>query len=155
MTTIAYRDGIMAADTKITDDGIQWAEMTCIRKINDLLVGASGNIDIVEWFLRTWNRDSVNNLNIDHPIARLEGSKDQEFEALVAAPGTLYYLTPKLIATKIDCKYAAIGSGQNIALGAMWMGATAEKAIDAAMAHDQMTGGKVISISLPGVKVKK
>lgn len=152
MTTIAFRDNIMAADTKVSDEGVHFADMVCIKKIDNMLIGASGNIDVVEWFLRTWNKFSLDSVNLDHPVARLESNKDQEFEALVVTQGQLYYLTPKLIATKIDAKYIAIGSGQNLALGAMYMGASAIKAVEAAMAHDQHTGGKVITVNLPKAK---
>lgn len=154
MTTIAYRDGIMAADTKISTEELYFADMPCIRKVQDMLIGACGNVDLVEWFLRTWNRDSLNNINIDHPVAKLEGEKDQHFEALVVTPESAYYITPKLIATKVDAKYLALGSGQLIAYGAMYMGANAAKAVEAAITHDHNTGGKIQTISLAKVKGK-
>jgi hypothetical protein len=41
----------------------------------------------------------------------------------------------------IECPYHTMGSGRDIALGALAMGATAEQAVDIAARHDQATAG--------------
>ena len=44
---------------------------------------------------------------------------------------------------KMTAPYYALGSGRPEALGAMHHGATAEEAVQAAIAHDANTGGEV------------
>lgn len=53
MTTLAYRDGVLAADTLMTGNGMAWAHLPKIGKIKSVLYGACGlsneNAAFREW----------------------------------------------------------------------------------------------------------
>ena len=122
MTVIAYRDGVMAADSMEADDHQKFLS-TKLFKAKGAVIGTSG--------------DSVNSLlfvdwygNRKKPKPDL--SIDRAFECLVATTERLELWTEMLRPQVIDAEYYAIGSGASVALGAMHAGADAELAVEAA-----------------------
>lgn len=140
MTTIAYRDGIIAADTCVSPG--RRGHATKIAKRRDghggfLLAGACGFAIYSEAFLRWFENGEqgsppearqVNNACDIGMIIRAR-NRCELFE-----PGGSYL---------IRGDYFAIGSGSPEANGAMFTGATAETAVRAAMAHDENTWGEI------------
>ena len=147
MTTLAYKSGILAADTKVSDDSDYVANATKIRKMQGHLIGASGDMDVMHWFLTNFKPDLLTGkLQLKSAGILKEGSLD----AIIVDPeGKLYHYSDRLLVTPITAfNYYACGSGSPFALGAMFAGATAKEAVKAAMKHDAHTGGRLMSIKL-------
>jgi ATP-dependent protease HslVU (ClpYQ) peptidase subunit len=140
MTTIAYRDGVLAADTRVTRGGYIMPGHFCKigRSPSGDLVGISGNCAKADGFLR-----AVINGTAD-PTAPEEG-----VTALVISPDGR--ITVHEAAGRFDitgAEFWAIGSGTSAALGALHAGASAEEAVRIAMLIDNDSGGEVNSLRL-------
>jgi ATP-dependent protease HslVU (ClpYQ) peptidase subunit len=145
MTTVAYSscDGVMAADTAVSDGDVVTNHAHKLRRMRDgTLVGYCGAFSASATFMEWISRGAPPDEKPD--VAGLMG--------LVVMPnGKIYLFESKrygLIALRDS--YCAIGSGQAVALGAMYAGAGAEKAIRAAIKHDRNTAGRVQTIRLRG-----
>lgn len=145
MTTIAYRDGIMAADTRAfagynSDIGQK-------RKIHRLadgtLIGISTNRVGISEQLLAWYRSGADPK--DGP-AMLE----KKFTILVVKPdGGVFFANEEFaFAGPLTSRFFAIGSGDGFALGAMAMGATAKQAVAAACGLDVWSALPIMTLSL-------
>lgn len=139
MTIVAYREGLLASDTLITANETSWAYGKKIIKANGILAGGCGDMSFVQEFLH-WasykNRDEL-----EPPKS---SSSNQGI--IISPKNILYYVGKKPIPLKTS--YLAIGSGFEIALGAFWMGASAAKAVKAAMVHNIHCGGEIYCLEL-------
>lgn len=139
MTTIAYRSGVLAADTSISRGG---SHMGAIQKIVRRDDGAMAGIvgvaalqgPFFAWFLagEEGERPTVPNdgdICATGMIFRPGGVVE------IYEYGGHYAFTPD--------PYVAFGSGRDAALGAMFAGADPETAIRAAIVHDHGTGGEI------------
>lgn len=150
MTTLAYTRGILAADTRCTTHGYVFATVTKIRKIDGHLIGAAGNIDLMDWFLRKFNPEILTGkVILANPPASVNSNADS-FEGIVIAPTRrIYTVSERFIPTIIKTPgYIAIGSGEQYATGAMAAGADAIAAIKIASVYDIATGGRIQSVKL-------
>lgn len=146
MTTIAYRDGILASDGRMTSGGIIVSEETekvfrCDGRIMGRKVvafGISGHSAAVHYVnmkegVDTGTRFPVgiyfNLIAICEDGAVIELSKVEE--------DTYCHIN------EVKASYHAAGSGYQLALGAMSTGCSAEGAVMAAVKHDSGTGGKI------------
>lgn len=146
MTTVAYRKGILAADSKTTADGTSVCRATKIRKVDGCLIGGCGNLDLVHWFLKNFKIDVLTG---KIKLAITINEKD-EFEGIIVDPkGKVFYYSEKCLVTPVkDYGYYSIGSGSTIALGAMYAGANAREAVMAAIKFDIHTGGPIKTVRL-------
>jgi len=146
VTTIAIRDGVIAADTQETwEDG---SFTPCVKlyrmpwdaeDVAGHIVGLAGGSYAGELFLE-WYRDGDRDEKPDLTNLDLE----EDFEAIVLRPdGTLWSCNRLFTFIPHKTEYFATGSGGKVALGAMAMGATAEEAVAAAIKHDCYTGGDI------------
>ena len=134
MTTIVYRDGVMASDSQITDRGIVVAEEKKIIRYDGTLIGVAGNLDADAAFLE-W----VKFEQTDKPDL-----KNSDFEALVVRQdGTMLWYGVNLIPLKMTSPYIAIGSGFHVAMGALHLGANAKEAVQVACDLDVLSGGTI------------
>jgi len=143
MTTIAYRDGFMAADSLITGGTIRVGATTKIGRLpQGGLYGCSGWIALLEVVV-PW-------LEKGAPLAdRPKLPDDADFHMLVAWPsGIVTDVDKRLQRIDLDGEFFASGSGYEIALGAMAMGATARQAVEIASRFDIYTGGRISTLSL-------
>ena len=139
MTTIAYRDGVMAADGRVTVGQLIVTD-TC-RKITKLSDGAlfalcgddSLEVELIEYLEEA-----------DGGILPPQG-KGKDFTAiLVDTSGVLStYEGSGDRFVPWGTAYAAFGSGAEIAYGAMEMGATASQAVSAGIARNTHSGGLI------------
>ena len=140
MTCIAYRDGVLAGDTEWGDGNIKHQDIKVVKR-NGHLIGICGNDtppldDVIEWFFST-------------PEKKKEEFKKVDFAILVIDPsGAIWLLDNRGHSFKTKEKFWAIGSGQEVAMGAMEAGATAKQAVKAAIKWAQGCGGRVVSRSL-------
>lgn len=133
MTTVAYKDGMIAADTMITENFAVCGQMTKIAKTPDgRLVGASGSA-IWAAALVAWARKGKGN----PPDCPEESSG-----ILIGKDGSITCLdhggNVRLVADHI-----AIGSGTRYAMGVMAYGGTAADAVTVASEIDLFTGGRI------------
>lgn len=141
MTTIAYRDGVMAADSLTTCNGMRVAYVRKVWKCGRLLVGAAGDGALGRKFLQ-FVKDGIKD---DGPFTgKTEGN------GVVITPDNKIVCWGTGGASVYDWPYFALGSGEAIATGALEAGATAEEAVAAAIRVDVHSGGPIISVRLDG-----
>lgn len=137
MTTIAYRDGVLAADTLNTSGTYRDGYVTKIVKKGRILAGASGCGIMTRRFL-DWVRAGMPG---DAPA--MVNGEDKAYGHIFMPDGTRLTLWPNGWATDRQAFWAD-GSGWEFAKGAMAMGASAEQAIGIAVQHDTKSGGEIV-----------
>lgn len=75
----------------------------------------------------------------------------KEFVGILIEKGKAYRIEENLVEFPILEDYHAIGSGASFAITAMYLGLSAEQAVDIASKFDEATGGYVMTISVSGV----
>jgi hypothetical protein len=132
MTTVAYRDGTMAADTRAYrgDRGPLGTKIK-IENVNGMLFGvSSANLGVPD-AVRKWIREGMDLKQLPEPW------EDWNFEALVVMPdGTARRFDGKWHPTKAKAEFYTIGTGEDFAMAAMFMGASAEDAVRVACRLD-------------------
>ncbi|WP_029083427.1 hypothetical protein [Bradyrhizobium sp. th.b2] len=139
MTTIAYRAGILAADTRMIQGTAIIAEnvVKIVRRDDGALCGGAGDCAWVQAFHRWF----LGGEEGDPPIV-----EDGDKGVIVKKPGPIKYFEPGGT-VEFRAPYFSFGSGKEFALGAFWTGATAKEAVQAAMHFDPGTGGRVMVLS--------
>ena len=141
MTCIAVRNGIIASDRMVTtsEDTIP-GYRTKVHRAGGVIFGTCGYSQDSVLFQR-W-------VEAGRPDEKPQ--LDEKFMALlIESDGTvIHYPGGKLVDVRLEGEYFAIGGGDGIALGAMYMGATAKEAVEAACKHNCGCGGGVDSLSL-------
>lgn len=144
MTTIAYRDGIMAADSLCSGNNTRWGELEKITRGDGCIAGACGSATTAATF-RHWVENIL--VSTEDPF----GCDVADTEAdglLVTSDGVIWCWGGKPRMFRPDAPFTAIGSGAKIAIGAMAMGASAAKAVEIAAQFDVYTGGRITTLSL-------
>lgn len=140
MTTIVYRDGVLAADSLATmgDTKIHGRYMK-IRRIGDHLVGTAGSVADSENFI-IWLKSG----DVDVPPPK------GNYSALIVDPrGRVREIeNGSVLPVPRGAKFFAIGSGAPYALGALYAGATAAEAVKIAAKIDTNTGLPVKTLKL-------
>lgn len=140
MTTIAVRDGVLAADTLFTCNGSRDHYTTKAWRIGGVLAAACGPSTHIHAF-RSW---VVGGMEGPSPYA---GASDSG-NGIVVAPGHPIILAGSGGLAPVIADFYALGSGESFAIGAMEMGATAEEAVRIAAKRDTATGGEITVLSL-------
>lgn len=141
MTTIAYREGVLAGDSQATDSQ-KWQCVKVYRldtEAGELLVGYCGEVFAAHVFMR-WLTDG----------GREPDLGNEQFEAIVisAKTGRVTMWNQSLVPFRPRGKFFAIGSGGPVAMGAMHKGADAVEAVKIACKVDPYTGGPVRSLKI-------
>ena len=151
MTTIAFKDGVMAADTLVTSADVRRGSVRKIQRLDDgTLFGISGHSGfhtfVAEWIAAgcKWS-------------ARPKIPEGTNLHILVAkTSGSILSINQTFVATEIETDFVAIGSGNEFAMGAMAMGASARDAVLVAARFDVFTGGNIDVFRLgPPLQPKK
>lgn len=128
----------MAADQRCHTGDLIAVSGPKIRKFGAMVVGIAGDyaaaVRFFDWIERGMR-------------GRVPATRD--LEILVGEAGKLedwHALNGKLIRAPITAPFAAIGSGQDIAKGAMYAGAGAVKAVRAAIEFDPKSGNGILSL---------
>lgn len=138
MTVVVWRDGVMAADSGVfRSDQVVALTRKIHRFENGALVGCSGNLSKVSTFI-DWYAAGA-----DPESRRMTG--DPGFEALVVTPDgrVRVYLSANEVEDRMEAPYFAIGSGAEVAFGALAHGASAIEAVEAAIKHHVFCVGPV------------
>lgn len=148
MTTICYRDGVMAGDTAVFDRGVYCGQALKIGRAADGTVGgAAGALCILSRMTQWLDAGAVGD---PERIPR-----DEDSEMLWVRPdGSVWWMGPDSIATHLSGEYFAIGSGFKLAIGAMAFGASAMQAIEICADLDNMTRRPVQALTLGAEMVR-
>lgn len=155
MTTIAYRDGIIAADSRETlstkSGGDRIVNHNCqkLYKVRGSILATYGCSGAGLAFLDWWKRGAKRS-KIPHKLS------DYDFGILILArSGDLLHYDNTCIAEELDPhSFYAFGSGSKAALGALWAGADAEKAVYSACMVDPWSGTPVVVIKWPSHRAR-
>jgi len=147
VTTVAFKDGVMAADSRGNDENVGIVAIPKVfrKKIKgkEYIFGVAGYWEaalmFVEWF-RT--RDNA----LHERLMKLSG--DGEFDVLIWDGKKLLAADQLMYPTEVTEAYYALGSGAKHAITAMDCGKSARQAIQMAMKRDSNTGGRVVSMRL-------
>jgi ATP-dependent protease HslVU (ClpYQ) peptidase subunit len=133
MTTIAFKDGIMAADTQQMGAYIDRIEAIKVRMLashnRQILIGLAGDPANLILFCKWYSN----------------GCKDKDKfemgnnEVLFYDGIDLLHYSSKFVGVQVG-EFGAIGSGAEYAMGAMMNGASAEDAVEIACALDNNSG---------------
>jgi ATP-dependent protease HslVU (ClpYQ) peptidase subunit len=139
MTTIAFRDGVMAADSAaVMGDTIVHRMKKIQRMPNGALAGFAGDVEQALALL-DWLRDGQR--------GRKPKSKDVAL-IYVTPSGKILHYNGGRKAHPIAEPYYAIGTGKDVAFGAMYAGADAKTAVRAAIKRDTHSRGPVQVMAL-------
>lgn len=143
MTTIAYRDGVMASDSGCWHgEAVHGWSRKLARAPDGTLYGVTGNASECNTFLEWVDTGCIG----PEPKAEKEAGDCSSFCVMIASAGKpIRYRTARGDEV-FEAPYLAIGPGAVAAYGAMYAGASAVTAIDAAKEHANGAHGRVQSI---------
>lgn len=151
MTTIAFRSGLMAADSRTTvESEAGGARVFRCEKLyrvespkhgGEVIVGTAGEtfsaLVFLDW-LKTEKSEGVDNLILG----------EADFTALVLTRRGLYEYDKWCRGERILDRFYAVGSGAKAALGAMHMGADARQAVAVACRVDPFSAPPIVTMQL-------
>lgn len=138
MTTIAWRDGVMAADSLTTGGGVKSRATKLYRLDDGRVVGCAGKYRFGLQFVEALKRGEL--LNLDK-------EDTDSFHAIVMLPdGSLVEYEDGRTPIRVEDRFYAIGSGTQSALAAMHCGKTAREAVEIACLVDDATAGPIMSM---------
>lgn len=152
MTTIAYRDGVIAADSRMTytTEGGGSRKHLCTKLYRKTITEGRRSFDVI---IATAGESSPALCFVDWygsgksiPEALMEFGGD--FTVLILRPDGLYEADVYCRPDKILEPYYAVGSGAKEALASMHCGKSAVDAVRVAATIDPYTGGRIVSMSL-------
>jgi hypothetical protein len=152
MTTIAYRDGILAGDSAWSDldcDMLVSSRTKIERLRSGALYGAAESADGRELKVILQDVTNESELPLSHVLRTIE---DKVTAILVLPNNSVYRIETGEIAmvVPIHAPFVAIGSGAKLAYGAMAHGATATEAVTHACNWDLYTKLPVSWLALDG-----
>ncbi len=144
MTTIAYKAGILAADTQVTQDDVKYLssdKITVISK-DTVLAGAGdvGEILKLEKFFRDYP-DWKENLDKKPVIKR-------SLDAILISNGKPYTIFKNDFPDLLGHPFIACGSGWKFAMAGMHMGLSAPDAVKLASEFDINTNDRIKYINV-------
>jgi hypothetical protein len=143
VTTIAYRDGVLASDGR-TSDGSYYlpsAKRKAFKSDSGWLYGACGKVSAIVVF-QDWAASLA-------PAPRKKPVPPKgDYDAILVSPrGVVFYVEDGSM-WEAESEFAATGSGFGPALGAMHVGASAVEAVEAACKVDPGSGNGVFFVTL-------
>lgn len=141
MTAIAYRDGVMAADTQCMLNSHVKQSIPKIIKRQGYLLGGAGDVpsldDLMRWYFAAPGKPTR---------PKFEGF---DFTLLVITPrGRIENWDHRGRFEPIRHKFWAVGSGAECCMAAMDVGASATRAVRAAIKFADHCGGRVTTCKL-------
>jgi 20S proteasome alpha/beta subunit len=148
MTTIAFKDGVMAADSRAVADGMGITSSQKLFKIKvkrtEHLIGGCGwhpsLLMFNEWY-KTRDKELASRIHT-------QCVGDKSFEALIWTGKKLYSCDESLMIGEEFEQACSIGSGAAHAITAMDCGKSAVEAVRLAAKRDMNTGGRIVSARL-------
>jgi hypothetical protein len=143
VTTVAYRDGIIAADRRVTQDGQRTpgGHTKIGRTKSGWLYGASGVLADCIRFERCMKKWDGTGTPKNVPFDGFNG-------IAISPKGLIHWAEKGMLWPAPQTAFAALGSGSDAALGALYHGASAREAVEIASLVDTATGDGVDSLFL-------
>jgi hypothetical protein len=141
MTIVVYRDGMLASDSCVSDDGVPTGSFQKIIRTPRYLVGATGDAEgmilAMRWGMANFRQSAKDKAlaNCEATIIRINSKGVVEFWE-----GSAFY--------EVTAPFHAIGGGQHYALGALAHGATAEEAASIACQYSAVCKGPIHVLKL-------
>lgn len=157
MTTIVFANNELSGDGRCTiGDTVISDDIVKVYNINNRLVGFAGRyssgLKFLEWFEEF---DNANEVQQQVPFVSVnipELMEDEDFTGIVAYPeGYVMLFEGGKAFYEVQAPYA-IGSGADIALGALDQGATAEEAVKIACKRNVLSGGTITTVTFDEVE---
>lgn len=152
MTTIAYRDGIIAADSRLTYDTehggsrkhictkLYRKQITEGKRTFDVIIGTAGQSSPALLFVDWYGTGKEVPLQLQN--------LESDFTCLILHPDGLFEADQFCRPDKILEEFYAVGSGSKEAMTAMRCGKSAVEAVRLAAQSDPYTGGRIVSMKL-------
>lgn len=134
MTTIAYKDGILASDSLVTGNGMRCGMTVKISKGKNGMGGCAGSASDAEK-LTNWIKNGGSMKKPPELSREIDG-------LYIRKNGKTYYYADGGF-SKFKGKFAAVGSGERYAMAAMQSGKSAKGAVKIACKLDCYSGGKI------------
>ena len=146
MTIITYKDGIMAADSMYQRGPMPYRSIKKIIETDDLVIGGAGDAD--DRALMEILRPIKDPSELPTVAKLRELEADSQHLVIFRKLGKVYLIGSdedgkRGWVVELKEKYYAIGSGEKVALGAMYMGSSAKEAVEAAIKHIDSCGPPV------------
>lgn len=139
MTTIAFKDNVLASDSLVTSGGQRDGTSQKIWRHKGLLMGGAGCTALCHRFCE-WVRTGMKGR------CPIEGHNNAN--GFVIRPDGLMVIWGSQGPWINNTRVVAFGSGSDLAMGAMLAGASAQDAVAHAITLDVNSGGPVRSLSL-------
>ncbi len=149
MTTVCYKDGILAFDSRISDGEMHYGWTNKGRITNKYIMAACGSLEDMEAAM-DWIEHTDGKISEKEKYGLHEREVDCEV-IVVDTQGKVKFFGQRLYPTTLDALYYAIGSGAPYAMGAMAVGKSAKEAVHAAAKHDLATGGYVRQLKITNI----
>lgn len=143
MTTIAWKDGIMAADSQMTINNYKTSTIKLYGLADVGVLGIAGAGSAMSRIMDWWLGGCEGDPPTLSPEDREMGSA---CTGLLCTRKGVFYLEDGIYPHQITAAYASIGSGSDFAVAVMANGGSAVEAIDSAKLHDIYTGGETVSL---------
>lgn len=142
MTTVAWDGKTLAADSQSTTGSIRGAATKVAKNKDGFLVAGSGSCAVV----KMW----INWVLAGMPPDQQPTSVDDANVLVIDPRGRATLFADVAVAQPMPRKQWALGSGGDIALGAMAAGADARAAVKIACKLDVFSGGRIV-VFTPGI----
>lgn len=149
MSTVAYRDGTMAADTIMSFNSELMYGVHKVGRTKRFLFGFVGQFagmaPLYDWLVVVEQME-------DHPekfykhAEHLNMGKSEGSALIADEDGKVWQLLDDGGVVRLNGAYQAVGSGDGYAHGALFCGADAHSAVEAAINFDAFTGGHVETV---------
>lgn len=146
MTTIAANLYMMAADTRMTEDGQPMVNVDKIYRIGNSILGICGDAMMARYFVEWFGSPRRNPRALQAALDEREYFS--EFTVLELNPGGLYMWDGWGVPLRVRDKFTAMGSGASAAMTYMREHRKSVrapiKAVQAAIGVDHYSGGRVV-----------
>lgn len=157
MTTIAYKDGIIAADTQLTIGDVKMVSADKINVLNNhTIFAAAGETPAIILAERFFRQDDWESKLDSRPDIPKEDKEDNPLDAILIYKGKAYLVDRTCLPEPLNHPFYAVGSGWKFAMAAMHSGLSAPDAVKFASELDVYTNDKIRYLNVEEVfKPKK
>jgi hypothetical protein len=144
VTTIAFKDGILAADSQVTMGNTKLISSDKITVLNkDTIIACSGDVNTIILVERFFSQPDWEDKIYAPP--ELPKNKDGEIEVdgILISKGRAFVFYESVIPEPLGHPFYAVGTGWKFAMAAMHLGMSAPDAIAFAAQFDVYTNDKV------------
>lgn len=144
MTVIAWDGKTIAADKQSTNGGMKILTNKLVRLDNGTVLASTGSTDsgraLIDWYIRSDGKKD------EWP--KCQQDKDRWAYLVVATPKGVHWYEQECVLIPVVGPFQAWGSGQDFAMAAMAMGATAKEAVELANSLSSTCGMGVDVVEL-------